>query len=309
MKLHAVLCLSFFSFAISCLHNYRDPKTVIPDVESNRIEYKSNFDAGDLKNPGKLKQNETALIHINGQYLYKNPTKNDSSGLCILSALTLTVIPCMQKGAEVMELEVSAPDVTKKIYKINNEVENETYVWLPLLLISPFFGDSKPDRGIAISMHEKYTEILQKINDLNKDIAKLIANIKKLKANPAKYPVLLTDFTSYGYALEGGGHVNVKIYNNSRKVITKTVYEIVPGNFIGATSGDKKTLTNNERIGPGNFSKKTFFKNANPRTMMGKIYMESVVVTYEDGSTYTLPGSKVRDVSVLAPDNVIRNPE
>lgn len=307
MKFRILATFLLLIFSASCLRNYRDPKTVIPSAEKDQIKYKTNFDAGELKNPGKLQQSDFGLIQINGRYLYQNPDKEHNRALCVLTVFTLTVIPCSNKSAEKVELEISAPSVSKKRYEITNEVDHVTYTWLPFLFLEPFFSDKSPDRPLAISMHEKYDEVIKKIDELNKHIAELKVKIKKLKANPRQNPVLMTDFTSFGYILEGGGDVRVKIYNNSNKVIQKAVYTIYPGNFMGKT-GDEKVLTNTERIEPGNFSKKTYFRNANPRKMMGDIYMESITVTYEDGSTYTMKGPQVRNISVMAPEHVIREP-
>lgn len=238
---------------------------------------------------------------------------NNSPFLCLLSILTITLIPCYYDAVETVQFTVSSPYFFDKRKPIEQSIRKKEYAWFPLVFVSPFFGDKSPEDGNLIALEEVEGKLIKEYDAMVSEIEVTKRKLKPLIQNPKKYSIILNDFATtdlyaqnYQFNLGTGRDVIIQIFNNSFKTIRKVRYHLTSTNSLIKSPNDVYEIIENEEIViPGGFSKNILFANRNPRPNSLFLFMDKVEIEWEDGSNSVISKAEVNQIKVVASPRVI----
>jgi hypothetical protein len=308
-------------FSTNCLtYYYKLPKldlniSQLPEKKQvstdNPIYFSGTFPFNPGEKFGRLQfkpESKSLLIEIEKL----RPFKSNSSPLtCLLSVFTFSLFPCYTNGTETVHISLSSPYLYDRKKSVTQDIQKIEFGWFPLFIVSPFMGDRKPDTGNVLAILESESKIIEESERILSAVEKKKKEVKPLLQNPKDYPVILNDFattdlSSTSFQLSSGKDLFIQVYNNSSKAIVQLDYKIASTNsYFKSKNESIVTLTNEELIQPGNFSQNIFFRDGNPRPNSLFVFMESLVITWEDGKKTSLVNNQVKKINVQVPATFI----
>lgn len=249
-------------------------------------------------------------INIEEKRKYKT---NNSPFLCLISILTITLVPCYYDAVETIQFSVTSPYFFEKRKPIEQEIRKREYAWLPLFLVIPFMGDKSPDDGNLLALKEAEVKLLNEYSKMESEIEETKKKLKPLIKNPKKYAIILNDFAttdfsnqSYSFNIGTGKDIIIQIFNNSFKTITKMKYHLAATNsFFKSSNEVSDVIVNEETIFPGGFSKNIFYANRNPRPNSLYLFMDKIEIEYDDGSYAVISKSAINQIKVISSPRLI----
>lgn len=239
----------------------------------------------------------------------KRKYNSDSSPfLCLLSVLTITLIPCYYHAVETVQITVTSPYFFEKRKPIEQEIRKKEYAWLPFILVIPFLGDKSPDDGNLIAVHEAESKLMSEYRLMESEIEETKKKLKPLLKNSKKYAVIVNDFATtdlnsqYSQFNFGTGRdVIIQIFNNSIKTITRIKYHLAATNsYYNSPNEVYEVIVNEEMVSPGNFTRNILYPNRNPKPNSLYLFLDKIEVEYEDGTNAVISKTGVNQVKVIA---------
>ncbi|EOQ90412.1 hypothetical protein LEP1GSC202_3799 [Leptospira yanagawae serovar Saopaulo str. Sao Paulo = ATCC 700523] len=289
------------------------PKTSLSSASQKSFFYENSFSLQPGQKIGSLLYDPNSdffKIGIEEKRKYKS---NNSPFLCLLSILTITLIPCYYDAVETVRLSVTSPYFFDKRKPIEQDIRKREYAWLPLILISPFFGDKSPEDGNRLALEEAEGKLSKEYDTMLSEIDVTKKKLKPLIENPQKYSVILNDFATIdfyaqknNFSFGTGKDVIIQIFNNSFKTMTKIKYHLTSTNSLTKSPNDVYEIVENEEIVfPASFSKNILFANRNPRPNSLFLFMDKIEIEWEDGSKTVIAKSEVNQIKVVASPRLI----
>ncbi|NCN08987.1 MAG: hypothetical protein GW938_04000 [Leptospira sp.] len=242
---------------------------------------------------------------------FRERKNNSFSFFCMLSGLTLTILPCYKENDIEIKFDINTTLIFEKDKSVTQLVKQKEFVWFPFILVSAFIGDKSPEAGDLIALEEAQEGIIKEANPFFEKIAKKRKDLKPILRNSKAYPVLLNDFattdsSSSYFQIGSGRDLLIQVYNNSTTAIKSIAYEVVSTNNIYQSNKETTvTITNTEDILPGDFSKNTYYKDKNPKPHSFSVYMDSMKVTWENGKVTTISPAQISKVNLHVPSRMI----